>query len=388
MGVKPARPSIRNVIVKSSSRRADTPPPNPLPARGRGLAFFGDRHVLAAAISLTGLFLGAAAGFDPPLRAMRWLAPGSNVARAVGSKPAECLPPTIADPDQAYLIALGRTAFRTPLLIGGQAARAGLACEGCHLNGRNNPDFHFPGVSGPPGTADITSSIFSSHRGDGIDNPSPIADLGGPKTNLVIDQSAKSPALAAFVHGLVTEEFDGPEPPPAVIQGLTAYLRAQDHTLCAAAPRTPVTLDSTMTEARRAVEAGQAALAHGDQPTAILMVQAGRSQLALVFERYDRKALNRDRLTVQAADLDLAAALADLRAGKTGTADQLTTWLVRSRQWEKSLARDEPKSLFTCGWPCSRSRPNPQNSERPREGGDPSPRVRTAKTFGDAAHIA
>jgi hypothetical protein len=304
------------------------------------------RAALGFAAAGLALGLGAAAGFDPPLRAMRWLAPGTNVARAVGSKPAECLPHMIADPDQAYLIALGRTAFRTPLLIGGQAARAGLACEGCHLNGRNNPDFHFPGVSGPPGTADITSSLFSSHRGDGVDNPSPIADLGGPKRALVIDQSATSPALETFVHGLVTEEFDGPEAPPAVIKGLAEYLRAQDPAVCAAAPRVPVTLNSMMTEARRAVEAGQAALAHGDQPTALLMVQAGRSQLALIFERYDGPALSRDRLTVQAADLDLAAALDDLRSGKANAADRLTAWRVRSRQWEKSLARDEPRSLF------------------------------------------
>jgi hypothetical protein len=304
------------------------------------------RAALGLAAGSTALLVGAAAGFDPPLRVLRWLAPGTNVARAVGSKPAECLPRSFADPQQAYLVALGRTAFRTPLLIGGQAARAGLPCEGCHLNGRNNPDFHFPGVSGPPGTADITSSIFSSHRGDGVDNPSPIADLGGPKASLVIDQGAAKLDLETFVHGLVTEEFDGAEPPAAVLQGLTAYLRAQDPKTCAGAPRVPVTLASIMTEARRAVTAGQAALAHNDQPTALLMIQAARSQMALIFERYDRPALNRDRLTIQAADLDLAAALDDLRANKPGAADRLTAWGVRSRQWEKSLARDEPQSLF------------------------------------------
>ncbi len=200
---------------------------------------------LRTAAALGFLSWRAAAGFDPPLRVMRWLAPGSNVARDLGSKPAECLPRLIVDPDEAYLVAVGRTAFRTPLLIGGQAARAGLACDGCHINAHNNPDFHFPGVSGARGTADITSSLFSSHRGDGIDNPRPIADLGGPKTSLVIDQSAKSPTLETFVHGLVTEEFDGPEPPPAVVNGLAAYLRAQDPAVCAGKPRVPVTLASS-----------------------------------------------------------------------------------------------------------------------------------------------
>ncbi|MGF7473737.1 hypothetical protein WFJ45_23635, partial [Salmonella enterica subsp. enterica serovar Minnesota] len=69
---------------------------------------------------------------------------------------------------------IGRAAFNSPLLLGGQAARAGLSCASCHRNGRGNPDFHFPGISGAPGTADVTASLLSSHRGDGQFNPKPI----------------------------------------------------------------------------------------------------------------------------------------------------------------------------------------------------------------------
>ena len=294
------------------------------------------------------VLIGAAAGGDPPLRAMRWLAGRSDVARDLGSKPAECLGPA-ADARQAYLIELGRAAFSTPMLVGGQAARAGLACEGCHQNGRNNPDFHFPGLSGPSGTADITSSLFSSHRGDGVDNPSPIADLGGPKSRLVIDQTSGSRALETFVHGLVTEEFDGPEPAPAVIDGLAAYLRAQDPKVCAGTPRIPVTLASSLDEARRAVRAGQAALNLGEGTAAILMVQAARSQLALVHERYDGQALARDRLLIKAADLDLSAALEAIRKGKVDGPERLVLWQARSAEWQKRLERDEPRSLFAAG---------------------------------------
>ena len=96
----------------------------------------------------------------------------------------------------------------------------------CHRDGRTNPDFQFPGVSGAAGTADVTDSLFSSHRGDGLDNPKPIPDLSAPKEKLKIDQAPLSRALETFIHGLVTQEFDGPEPTPAVLEGLADYVRA------------------------------------------------------------------------------------------------------------------------------------------------------------------
>ena len=160
--------------------------------------------------------LGAAVAIPvaPPLKAMRWLAPGADAARLLTRRPPECLKAP-ADPAEAYRVELGRAAFRDPLLLGGQAARAGLACETCHQNGRANRNFDFPGISGAPGTADVTASLFSTHRGDDIFDPVPIPDLGGPKAALKISQGRRPPALEHFIHGLITEEFDGPEPPPA-----------------------------------------------------------------------------------------------------------------------------------------------------------------------------
>nr|QQZ49991.1 hypothetical protein JKL49_25640 [Phenylobacterium glaciei] len=81
---------------------------------------------------------------------------------------------------------------------GGQAARAGVACETCHRSGRSNPDFLFPGVSGPPGSADVTSSLFSSHRGDGIDDPVPIPDLSGPRAGLKVAPADLPPSSTAW----------------------------------------------------------------------------------------------------------------------------------------------------------------------------------------------
>ena len=154
-----------------------------------------------AALILTGL--AAAEGFA--LRAMGWLAPGADPAAVLTVEPAECLT-LFTDAAHRASVEIGRAAFRTPVLLGGQAARAGLSCESCHRGGRSNAGFLFPGVSGRPGTADVTSSLFSSHRGDGVDDPLPIPDLAGDRARLKVAPGA----LAPFIPGRIVAEFAGP----------------------------------------------------------------------------------------------------------------------------------------------------------------------------------
>lgn len=187
-----------------------------------------DRRRRRPAKELAGLLLGVAilasvAGAsafaalgDAPIRGMLWVARTADPQRALGSVPTECLKRP-ADPALAAKVEVGRAAFRTPVLLGGQAARAGINCETCHRDGRGNPDFLFPGVSGAPGTADVTNSLFSTHRGNGIDDPKPIPDLSGPKAKLKISQAPAEKKLEPFIHGLITEEFDGPEPRKSVV---------------------------------------------------------------------------------------------------------------------------------------------------------------------------
>ena len=278
---------------------------------------------------------------------MRWLAPGADAARILTTQPAECFRPP-ADPDRAYSAELGRAAFRTPLLLGGQAARAGVACETCHRDGRSNPDFDFPGLSGAPGTADVTSSLFSSHRGDGVDNPKPIPDLGGPKAALKVSQDPANGKLEQFIHGLVTEEFDGAEPPPAVLKGLADYVRAMDPGACAKAGTQAVRVAGVMGDAERAVRAAKAALGRGDAASAAVMVQAARSQLGLAGERYSSPDLAADRQALADSDLDLGAALASVRDGKIQLAGrQLAAWSSRSGVLKARLETEESRSLFS-----------------------------------------
>ncbi|OYU69322.1 MAG: hypothetical protein CFE28_04470 [Alphaproteobacteria bacterium PA2] len=218
------------------------------------------------------------------LRAERWIAPGSDRVMVLSREPTECLA-WPSDPARRLSVAVGRAAFRDPLLLGGQAARAGVSCESCHRAGRGNPDFHFPGVSGAAGTADVTSSLFSSHRGDGVDNPKPIPDLSVEKSRLKVAQDRSSGDLERFIAGLVTEEFDGRPPPAAVLSGLADYVRALDPRACPAQASRPITAQDLLADVDQALATAANLSAQGDNAAAQAMVRAARSRLFLVDER-------------------------------------------------------------------------------------------------------
>jgi hypothetical protein len=303
-------------------------------------AFLGG--VLLAGIAGTGAL--AALG-DAPIRGMLWIAKGADPVHALGSVPTECLK-AVADPALAASIEVGRAAFRTPVLLGGQAARAGINCETCHRAGRSNPDFLFPGISGAPGTADVTNSLFSTHRGNGIDDPKPIPNLSGPKAKLKVNQAPAEKKLEPFIHGLITEEFDGPEPTPAVLQGLADYVRALDPSACPAKPRQTLGVGLLMADARRAMRAAEHEAALGDAATAVVMVASARSRLGLIDERYAAPDLARSRAALRAADQRLNEAQNALRAHRPDAPRLLAAWMADSGALEAQLDAGQKESLF------------------------------------------
>ena len=300
--------------------------------------------LLIAVMAAVGLIAAKASDLSM-IHAARWLAPGADPVRALSTHFSECLRP-IADPEARYSVEVGRSAFRTPLLLGGQASRAGISCESCHQSGRNDPDFDFPGLSGAPGTADVTTSLFSTHRDDGIDNPKPIPDLSGPKSALKVSQDASTGALERRAHGGVTEEFDGAEPPAAVIKGLADYLRALSPDACPAQARVPLRAEDDLDNAVRAVRVAAIALGRNDKPTAILMLEAARSQLGLVYERYEAADLAKPRALLTGASADLAADIAAIRGARTDADGRLAAWLAEEPGWSRAVAAQEGASLF------------------------------------------
>jgi hypothetical protein len=268
----------------------------------------------ALAVLIAAAALVAAAAPHLPLKAARWLAPGSDPVATLGREPRECL---AAD---GVSVAIGRAAFRSPLVLGGQAARAGLSCNSCHVNGHDNPHFVFPGVSGAPGTADVTHSLMSKLRGDDAFNPKPIPTLYGSRRT----------ELEAFVRGLVVEEFDGPEPPRAVLAGLVDYVRALG---AACGGEAEVTLARRLRDVDAAVEAARAA---PDAATARAMLLAARSALGLVAERFPPRRFPRQTAALRSADGELAAILA-LPAERRQAA---------LAGWRMPVVADAPGSLF------------------------------------------
>jgi hypothetical protein len=298
------------------------------------------RQITALALALAGL--AAAPTPTPPLREMRWIAPGlprGEVVRVLTSRPAECLAPQ-RDAANAADIAVGRAAFKSPLLLGGQAARAGLSCAACHVAGRSNPDFVFPGVSGAPGTADVTSSLFSSRRGDGIFNPKPIPDLAADPPK--VSRDADNPALRQFIRGLIVEEFDGLEPPVRILDGLAAYVRA----LRGSCPdRVARSATAEADDVITAVGAASAALAAGDAASAHLLLGAARSALGRIDERFPGQPDIAHRMVLRDGELRRLQADVARRAGDVQ--GQLERWTTGFERDILALLAAEPGSLYT-----------------------------------------
>lgn len=290
--------------------------------------------------ALAALFLiaGGAAAPALPIKEAQWIDPPARL-EALTRQPRECLA-LPKDAGTRAQVAVGRPLFRTPLLLGGQAARAGLSCASCHANGRGNPHFRFPGISGAPETADITASLFSSHRGDGKDNPVPIPDLAidPPK----ISRDPADPALRQFIHGLIVEEFDGLEPPPAALDGLTAYVRALRKDACPADATEPRTLEGELGETALAVFAAEQMLAAGDPATARLLLAAARSSLGRADERLEGQKAVKKRI----AKLDDGLREAQAALGGQGATERLQTWAAEFGRARPDLKRAGDRSLY------------------------------------------
>lgn len=181
-------------------------------------------------IAFIGLLIGSKAFASDllELKQQAWFSADiSNRDRliALTKKPAECI-----NPDAPSLSVVGRLAFESPALLGGQAARMGLSCDSCHLSGRTNPHFFLNNISSVPGTADVTHSFFSSIGGNNTLSAVMIPDLAKPNQSKI--KNRWSDEFRDKLVDLVAIEFDGQRPPALLIDALQTYLANIDIQYC------------------------------------------------------------------------------------------------------------------------------------------------------------
>lgn len=236
------------------------------------------------------------------LVAERWLAPGADRIAALTTTPGDCL--GAPDGENASRLAIGRAAFNSPRLFGGQAARAGLSCSSCHPDGRRNADFYIEGLSGAPGAADVTSALFSTVREDGVFNPVMIPSLVGGA-----ERSSRQgvAALHDFIASAVSDEFAGAPPSPRVMEALVAYVAALRAATCAPQDEA-LNPRRAMGDVDRTLAAAQEALNEGDRPTADFLLASAQAGLGEIAERFPGEEAQGDRRALEALSRQIQSA--------------------------------------------------------------------------------
>jgi hypothetical protein len=290
---------------------------------------------------IAGLWLGgtaviAVAAAPPLFEQLKWTAPGAEY-EALSSQPAACLN---FGGEDAALAPAGQALFNAPTLLGGQAAKAGLSCASCHVNGRDNKNFLMAGVSDKAGTADVTNSFFSAARGNGRFDPVQIPDLAVPGK---VSPDPKAKQLTPFIRTLIVDEFSGHEPTPAMLDALSAYVRAVGD---CQQPSQPRSLQDQLLIVQGAVD-GAFLMAQRNDPQAMrALIAAARHQLGLIAERYAGPGLKRERALLLSASRELQA-VGDFAKDPAAFAKELSDWLTRfDDALLTTLERSNAKSLY------------------------------------------
>ncbi|MEO1046040.1 MAG: hypothetical protein AAFX04_11425 [Pseudomonadota bacterium] len=271
---------------------------------------------------------------------MQWLKVDGGadaMVAAVNYDPGVCLS------NGASLLAKeGALLFRNPTLLGGQASKARLSCASCHVNGGDNPHFHFPGASGASGTADVSNSFFSAAGGNGIFDPVAIPDLSQPGK-----VSRSEPGeMEAFLKTLIVTEFAGAEPDSRTLRALAEYIRALKscNDLTSAESRMQHGLTADLMLVEMAAAQAELRIQTGDSEKAQLMVAGARDILGLVHERFAGDDLAEMRASIEQASITLKAAAQEAAEGRRSVAFYL--WRQRFADLRRRLEQREGRSLY------------------------------------------
>jgi len=218
-------------------------------------------------------------------KAQDWLVQDKSAQLEILNQSYAHIPDSIKDDKQRSLYLIGEALFRTPTLLGGQAAKARISCNSCHINGTDNPYFLFPNISGEPGTADVSNSFFSSFRGNQNFDPVKIPDL---RKVGKISHDLGTQELRIFIRGLIVEEFNGHEPSDSTLNALTFYVRNVKNTdMNQSNKRQSLSVKDPLKIINQATENIKLSLNNDDLEIANLLTASVRNQLGLIHERYN-----------------------------------------------------------------------------------------------------
>lgn len=292
------------------------------------------------AVAAAFLFSSSSAFASLPLEDARWASTDADLLRLLTQSPGECLAPVAQD--DAYRVEVGRVAFRSPFLFGGTAARAGLSCNACHRDGRDNPDFFLAELSGDPGTADVTSSVFSRAREDGAFNPVAIPTLVGVAGKATFGETAPHGTLEAFIASAVTEEFDG-EAAPFLVEAIAAYLSHLDPKYCPAGARL-TNVGDDLARARAALGAAERALRQGDARTGDFLLLSARGLLKRIDARYS--GLDAERAAIAELSAAIGAQRSLAAADPAAALQAAPALLTQFDETAERLLAMQSKSLY------------------------------------------
>ena len=128
----------------------------------------------------------------------------------------------------SYVVALGNVAFNSPSILGDVARRAGISCGTCHVGGAANAKLFIPELSIRPGTFDTSGALFNPKADNHVFDPVRIPSLRGVRYLAPYGHDGRIASLREFVRNVIVGEFAGPEPSPALLDAVTAYVQEID----------------------------------------------------------------------------------------------------------------------------------------------------------------
>jgi hypothetical protein len=186
------------------------------------------RRVVAAAAAVVLLALPQSATSFPVDGDQSVLPAGSELNEDAAYVPHEILRSEYRGDRTSYVVGLGDLAFNSPSILGDVARRAGISCGTCHIGGANNAKLFVPGLSTRPGTFDTTGALFNPKADNHVYDPVRIPSLRGARYLAPYGHDGRMASLRDFVRNVIVGEFAGPEPSPALLDAIVAYVQEID----------------------------------------------------------------------------------------------------------------------------------------------------------------